>query len=95
LGSSINNTPFFSSWLQDVICLSFPHLKLGSIFLLKNNHNTTKWKDDPVFHTDIPPGWIGNTSGIDERHDAPMVLWFPLERAVALDYNNKLQYTYS
>jgi hypothetical protein len=73
-GSSINNIPFFLSWLQDIIRLSFPHLKFCSIFLLKNNRNTTKWED------------VNDTSGIDKRHDVPMVLWFSLERSVALDY---------
>jgi hypothetical protein len=49
-------------------------------------YNSLIKKTDPVFHTDIPPDWTGDTSGIDERAEAPIVLWFPLQRTVALDY---------
>jgi hypothetical protein len=86
VGSSTNTLPFLSTWLQGILRLNFPHLKFASIFLLKNNVNITTWKTDPFFHKDIPPDWTGDTSGIDERAEAPMVLWFPLQRTVALDY---------
>jgi hypothetical protein len=89
-GTSRNKVPFLTSWLQDIIRLSFPHFKYVSLFLIKNNRNSTKWTDDPVFHTDIPPGWQGDTSGIDERPEAPMVLWFPLETSAALDYKQHI-----
>jgi hypothetical protein len=85
-GSSSNTLPFLSTWLQGTLRLNFPHLKFASLFLLKNNKRISQWKTDPVFHTDIPPNWVGDTSGIDERPEAPIVLWFPLERTVALDY---------
>jgi hypothetical protein len=86
-GSTLNTLPFLSTWIQGILWLDLPQIKLASPFLLKNNPNITKWKKDPVFHTDIPPDWTGDTSSIDKRAEAPVVLWFPLQRTVALDYN--------
>jgi hypothetical protein len=85
-GSSINNLPFLSIWLLGVVRISFPYFKFASLFLIKNNCKTTTWVDDPVFHTDMPPNWTGDTSGLDSRPDAPLVFWFPLDRDVTLDY---------
>jgi hypothetical protein len=82
-GSFMNNLPFLSIWLHDVVCLSFPYFKFVSLFLIKNDRKSTTWKGDPVFHADMPPNWTGDTSGIDCRPDDPMVLWFSLDRTVA------------
>jgi hypothetical protein len=85
-GSSINNLPFLSIWLLGVVRISFPYFKFASLFLIKNNCKSTTWADDPVFHTDMPPNWTGDTSGLDSRPDAPLVFWFPLDRDVTLAY---------
>jgi hypothetical protein len=87
---TVNNLPFLSIWLHVVVRISFPYFKFASLFLIKNNCKTTSWKDDPEFHTDMPPNWTGDTSGLDCRPDAPIVLWFPLDRAVALDYKQHI-----
>jgi hypothetical protein len=89
-GSSINNLPFLSIWLHGVVRFSFPNFKFASLFLIKNNCKTNTWEDDPVFHTDMPPNWIGDTSGLDCRPDAPLLFWFPLDRATTSSISTKL-----
>jgi hypothetical protein len=81
-----NSLPFTRIWLNGLIRLNFPHFHFVTLTLLKNNCKSKKWKDDPSFHTDIPPGWTGDTSGIDQRPNAPIALWFPLDSNIALDY---------
>jgi hypothetical protein len=81
-GIMTNSLPFTASWRNGLIHLNFPHFRFVTVILVKNNSKAKKWSDDPSFHTDIPPGWIGDTSGIDQIPNAPIALWFPLERAV-------------